>query len=423
MKILIYGLNFSPELTGIGKYTGEMVHWLTQQGHQCRVITAPPYYPDWTVNKNYSSWRYRKEVIDETKIYRCPLWVPKHPQTIKRLLHLTSFALSSLPVLIRQLSWKADVVICIAPAFFCAPGALLYSRLSHAKSWLHIQDFEIDAMVGLGMTPRIKWLTRFAYALAKTVFRKFDRVSSISNTMCQTLQKKGASTNAVTYFPNWVDTAIISPNGDAKKYRQRWNVDNNDIMILYSGNLGKKQGLDLILDTAKSLSNEIRFRFIIVGEGAEKDHLIKKAKQLQLNNIQFHPLQPYESLPDLLCAADIHLVLQKRGTADAVLPSKVTGILAAGGHAIITAEENTELGHILKENPHIATLIPPESKNHLINAINKLANTLTQKENRTHNVNALIYAKNNFGLENILYTFEESLLNLQHEKEDKYAVS
>jgi len=422
MKILIYGLNFSPELTGIGKYTGEMVQWLTQQGHKCRVISAPPYYPDWKVSQDYSSWRYHKEYIHDAKIYRCPLWVPKHPQAIKRLLHLTSFALSSLPVLIKQLSWKADVIICIAPAFFCTPGALLYSKLSRAKSWLHVQDFEIDAMVGLGMTRRVKWLTRFAYALEKSAFRKFDRVSSISNTMCQKLQQKGTSANAVTYFPNWVDTSFISPQADATKYRQRWNIRDNDMMILYSGNLGKKQGLDLLLDTAQSFADNPRFRFVIVGEGAEKDHLIKKAKQLQLHNIQFHPLQPYESLPDLLCAADIHLVLQKRGAADAVLPSKVTGIFSAGGHAIITAEENTELGYILKENPHIATLIPPESKSHLIDAINKLANILTQKENRTHNVNALVYAKNNLGLENILSTFERSLLNLQHEKENKYAV-
>ncbi len=422
MKILIYGLNFSPELTGIGKYTGEMVHWLTQQGHECRIVTAPPYYPDWKVSQTYSSWRYQKEYIHDAKIYRCPLWVPKHPQAIKRLLHLTSFALSSLPILIRQLSWKADVIICIAPAFFCTPGALLYSKLSRAKSWLHIQDFEIDAMIGLGITRQIKWLTRLAYTFEKIIFSQFDQVSSISHTMCQKLQEKGVSTSAVTYFPNWVDTSFISPQADTTKYRQRWNIGDNDIMILYSGNLGKKQGLDLILDAAQSLSDNPRFRFIIVGEGAEKYHLIKKTKQLQLNNIQFHPLQPYESLSDLLCAADIHLVLQKRGAADAVLPSKVTGILAAGGHAIITAEKNTELGRIISNNPNIATLIPPESKNHLIDAINQLAHTLSQKEKRTHNIEALNYAKKNLGLDRILNTFEQSLLNLSHEKKDKYAV-
>ncbi len=114
-----------------------------------------------------------------------------------------------------------------------------------------------------------------AIAMPLPFFSQFDRVSSISSTMCQKLQEKGTSANAVTYFPNWVDTSFISPQADATKYRQRWNIGDNDMMIFHSGNLGKKQGLDLILDTAQSLSDNPRFRFIIVGEGAEKNYLIK----------------------------------------------------------------------------------------------------------------------------------------------------
>ncbi|GHL73195.1 hypothetical protein ECZU34_09430 [Escherichia coli] len=93
MKILVYGINYSPELTGIGKYTGEMVEWLAAQGHEVRVITAPPYYPQWQVGENYSAGatnekRGRHGVA-------LPLYVPKQPSTLKRLLHLGSFAVSS----------------------------------------------------------------------------------------------------------------------------------------------------------------------------------------------------------------------------------------------------------------------------------------------------------------------------------------
>lgn len=94
MKILVYGINYSPELTGIGKYTGEMVAWMAQEGHEVRVITAPPYYPQWKVGERYSAWRYRREE-GEVTVWRCPLYVPKQPSTLKRLLHLGSFALSS----------------------------------------------------------------------------------------------------------------------------------------------------------------------------------------------------------------------------------------------------------------------------------------------------------------------------------------
>lgn len=70
MKILIYGINYSPELTGIGKYSGEMGEWLSTHKHQVRVITAPPYYPEWNVKKDYSAWLYKKEHQDGIEIFR-----------------------------------------------------------------------------------------------------------------------------------------------------------------------------------------------------------------------------------------------------------------------------------------------------------------------------------------------------------------
>ena len=112
MRILIYGINFSPELTGIGKYTGEMAAWLAARGHEVRVVTAPPYYPDWQVWAGFSAWQY--QLADETggrlRVVRCPLWVPARPSGLTRLLHLASFALSSLPVLLWQWRWRPEVV-------------------------------------------------------------------------------------------------------------------------------------------------------------------------------------------------------------------------------------------------------------------------------------------------------------------------
>jgi colanic acid biosynthesis glycosyl transferase WcaI len=129
MKILVYGINYSPELTGIGKYTGEMVEWMAQQGHDVRVITAPPYYPQWKVNGRYSSWRYRREEGDAI-VWRCPLYVPEQPSTLKRLLHLGSFALSSFFPLLAQRRWKPDRIIGVVPTLFCTPGMRLLAKLS-----------------------------------------------------------------------------------------------------------------------------------------------------------------------------------------------------------------------------------------------------------------------------------------------------
>ena len=112
MRILLYGINFAPEPVGIGKYTGELATWLGKQGRPVSVITAQPYFPSWRIgngNKTVKN-RYSFEYLSGAVVRRCPLWVPRRPSGITRLLHLASFALTSLPVLLAQRRWRPDVV-------------------------------------------------------------------------------------------------------------------------------------------------------------------------------------------------------------------------------------------------------------------------------------------------------------------------
>lgn len=118
MKILVYGLNFSPELTGIGKYSGEITTWFSDNSNDVKVITAPPYYPEWKIHKGFSSWKYTV-TNDKFDIVRCPIFVPKKINTFNRLLHLLSFSFSSLIPLINQRKWKPDYIICVVPTLFC----------------------------------------------------------------------------------------------------------------------------------------------------------------------------------------------------------------------------------------------------------------------------------------------------------------
>ena len=106
MRILLHGINYSPELTGIGKYTGEMAEWLASHGHEVRVVTAPPYYPHWEIGEGYAN-RWIKETSDSLLVYRCPLYIPLKPSGLKRLIHLASFALSSFPVMLSQVFWRS----------------------------------------------------------------------------------------------------------------------------------------------------------------------------------------------------------------------------------------------------------------------------------------------------------------------------
>lgn len=363
MKILVYGINYSPELTGIGKYTGEMVEWMARQGHEVRVITAPPYYPQWQVGENYSAWRYRKEQGAAT-VWRCPLYVPKQPSTLKRLIHLGSFAVSSFFPLLAQRNWKPDRIIGVVPTLFCTPGMRLLAKLSGAKTLLHIQDYEVDAMLGLGMAGKGKGgkIARLATRFERSGLHNVDNVSTISRSMMNKAREKGVPQERVIFFPNWSEVSRFRDvtQEEAATLRQQLGLPADKKIILYSGNIGEKQGLETAIEAAERLKDK-PWEFVIVGQGGGKTRLEKMAAERGLSNVRFFPLQSYDALPALLKMADCHLVIQKRGAADAVLPSKLTNILAVGGNAVITAENETELGQLCLNYPGIAVCVEPES--------------------------------------------------------------
>ncbi len=369
MRLLVYGLNYAPELTGIGKYTAEMADSLVAAGHEVRVVTAPPYYPEWRVYAGYSAYRFTHErsFHGSPAVYRCPLWVPQRPGGLKRLLHLASFALSSFPVVLRHAFWKPEVIITIAPALFCAPGGWLAARVCGARAWLHIQDFEVDAAFSLGILKR-RILRRAVTAIECFIMRRFDRVSTISAQMMVRLAEKGIPPERRILFPNWVDTAKIRPLEMVSHYRSRFGLDDDVVVVLYSGNMGEKQGMDVLLDAAALLSANAKIRFVLCGDGVARMQLEKK--YYFLTNVIWLSLQPLEELNYLLNAADIHVLPQRADAADLVMPSKLTGMMASGKAIVAAALPETEIGAAVKG---IGLLVPPGDSAAFAGAINALA--------------------------------------------------
>jgi len=293
-------------------------------------------------------------------VVRCPLYVPRKPTALKRLLHLISFSASSCLAVLGQLRWKPDLVILVVPTLFCAPQALLLARLCGAKSVLHIQDYEVDAMFGLGLggSPLLR---RLAWGVERGLLRRFDRGSTISSGMLEKAAGKGVEAQRLLFFPNWSETERFLDVPRNSGLLERLGVPAGKRVLLYSGNIGEKQGLELILDAAQAHVHRPELVFLIVGQGAGQARLLQRAHSEGLHNVVFAPLQAYEDLPALLASADVPLVIQTRGAADSVLPSKLTNILAVGGNAIITADPDTTLGRLCDEHPGIAVRVEPES--------------------------------------------------------------
>ena len=150
MKILVLGLNFAPELTGAGRYTSDFAVWLNARGHELRVIAAAPYYPEWRIHRGYCGWTWRRDTSSAVPVLRCPLWVPGAVTPTARILHLLSFAATSLvPCLWQAIRFRPDLVWAVEPTVCVAPAALLAARLCGARACLHVQDLEVEALCGL----------------------------------------------------------------------------------------------------------------------------------------------------------------------------------------------------------------------------------------------------------------------------------
>jgi colanic acid biosynthesis glycosyl transferase WcaI len=351
MRILINSINFSPELTSTGKYTGEMAHWLAERGHEVRVVTSPPHYPTWKVFDEYSSWRFKRERWSSPtgggvlEIFRCPLWVPGMPRGWRRLAYLASFTVSSAPVMLSQAIWEPQLVFQIEPTFFGSPLTLLSAWLSGAVSWLHIQDFEVDVAFQLAdfSSPRLR---RWAHHMEIWLMAKFDRVSTISNRMTEKLRTKGVPAPRAILFPNWVDTVAIHPLPGPSPLRKKLGIPPDTTVALYSGNIGLKQGLHILIDVSRRLAARPDIYFVICGEGPYRQELLAMSENL--NNLRFLPLQPADALNDLLNLADIHLMPQLAGAADLVMPSKLTGIMASGRPVLATADAGSQVAAVLE---------------------------------------------------------------------------
>ncbi len=385
MKILIYGLNFAPELTGTGKYTAELAQMLVDAGYRVRAVCAPPYYPEWQVASGYSGRRYAHEVIDGARVWRAPLWVPPKPGGAKRLVHLASFALSSLPLLVRQAFWRPDVVLLVAPTLFCAPATLALARVTGASAWLHIQDYEVDAAFDLGLL-KGQWAARFARFVERMMLKRFDVVSSISLRMVERAHSKGVSSDATLCVPNWVDTDTIYPLARASSYRAKLGIPAHHTVVLYSGNMGAKQGIETLADAARVLASRNDISFVFCGNGAAKEALA--ARCAALRNCWLLPLQPATALNDLLNVADIHVLPQRADAADLVMPSKLTGMLASGRAVIAMTRPGTSLHEVIEDT---GVAIAPDDVDALVQAITDLADSRERRE--TLGRNARRYAQ------------------------------
>ncbi len=383
MKVLIYGINYSPEIVGTGKYTTELAEFLSKKDLEVRVITGNAYFPNWKTKEN----KYKKEIINNCLIFRSPIFVPSTPNGIKRIMHLISFLISSIPNLIQQKKWSPDVIVVIVPTLIIALNVILYKFFLGKKSltWLHIQDLEIDAAKNLKII-NLGFLFSILKKFEKFIYVSFNYISTISEDMKQKVGSLVKEKKEIFIIRNWIDKNSINSNHKiTKKFKKELKINQNEITVMYSGSLNKKQDLNLLIYAVKSCPDSLRIKWLFSIEGPSKNFLIKKIGTQ--DNVIITSLKETKYLNSWLSVADIHLLPQKAMLSSVVMPSKLIGIMSSGKPVVASVNKMSELGKLVSKT---GICTKPGNSNEFLNGIIKLAKNKSLREELGNNANLIL---------------------------------
>ena len=376
-RVLIVGLNYAPEPVGIGPYTQGLAQALVEAGAEVSAVVAKPYYPQWRVAADYAGGGWQHEFDGKVAVTRCPIYVPAQPGGLNRVVHLASFMVSALVPALRaalRSKQRPDVVFTVAPALLGVPTAWLAARLAGARLWIHVQDFEVEAALATGLMDRTGIAARLARWLESRLLQLGDRVSTISPQMCAKLIAKGVAPGRVFEMRNWSDARFAPDPDGAAAMRREWGLTGK-VVALYSGNIARKQGIEILVEAARLLKDRADIALVICGEGPNRAELERLANGL--GNVQLHDLQPAERMGAMLTMADLHLLPQIAGAADLVLPSKLTNMLASGRPVVATTEPGTGL---YAEVDGCGAITPPGDAAALAGAIAAMADDPAQRD-------------------------------------------
>jgi colanic acid biosynthesis glycosyl transferase WcaI len=399
MQILMLGINYWPEEFGIAPFTTGRCEYLASRGHQVTICTGFPYYPRWRIADEYRGRTMAREVRGGVTILRSWLYVPRRVTSLKRILHEGSFIAASLLRAMRQR--KPDVLFVTSPPLGLSVAAIVLGRLWRVPYVFHVADLQPDTAVDLGMLKRGK-LVRALYGLERIAYRDAALVSTLTPAMRQRIVSKGIVPEKVVLFRDWTDPPLfdIPLQGGGEEFRDSLGLRDR-LMVVHAGNMGVKQGLDIVLEAAQRSRAMEDIIYLLVGDGATRPALEARAAALNLSNLKFLPVQRREAFHELLAATDIALITQQRVVADIVFPPKTMTLLAAGRPIVASLKQSSEVARA-------GTVVAPEDPDALLKAIMALRHDASARARCAQNGRE--YAGRLWNGERILPEIERHLL-------------
>jgi colanic acid biosynthesis glycosyl transferase WcaI len=374
MRILLLTPYYAPDMGPSAPLFTMLSEGLVKRGHEVIVVTTVPHYPSGKVNSLYKGKWIHRSVENGVKISR--VWLPSFDRS-NFALRLQQFLFYQIGAVRAEFSQNYDVVLVANPALWIWLPFFYYVSLRHKPALFSVHDVYPDVGVTLGVF-RNRFVISVVAFLERYCLNRSRFVRILSESFRPGLLKLGLPESKMVLIYDWVDTELIQPLPRNNRFA-RENELGNYFVILYAGNIGLSQGLENVLTAAEKLAGYRDIRFLFVGDGPGREHLMSQAVSLNTGNVQFIPFQPRERLPEVLASADVSLVILRKGIGTGSLPSKTFSILASGRPIVASIDEHSETWNLIQRS-QAGLCVRPEDPSELVNAILTLKNDKELRE-------------------------------------------
>jgi len=360
LKILLVTEYFPPEIGAGSNRAFELSKRWIEKGASVTVITGFPDYPDGVIPEEYKNYKFLQEEYQGINVIRTYTVAAPNRGFLKRVISFSSFMFSSI-IQGTKASSKQDILIATSPPFSVGIAGYMISRLKRIPFVFEVRDLWPESIIQLGQLKN-KFIIKVLESIERFLYKKSMHIVPVAESTTAVLKKKGISKSKITVIKNGVNLNEVIPQQEDGELRLKLGL-NRKTIVTYIGTLGLSHALDRVLETANLLSYKKEVGFLIIGDGAERENLLKKSQQFDLQNVCFIKKVEKEKIASYYSISDILLVpLKDLPIFKKVIPSKLFEIMAFEKPILISVDGEARS---VVESANSGIYVNPEDPNDL----------------------------------------------------------
>ncbi len=405
LNVAYVTMYYYPEITASLHLTQDLVHDLSKEDFNVNIITATPSRNiSSEMRENYKKIKFEKIKNTNIAVYRIRL-MHETKRVVQRVFR---YIVYSIKVFFKLLNTESDVIVVgSTPPLILANACLMVSKIKKIPVILRLQDMFPETAIKSGRLSN-KGVIKICEWFEKRLYNNVSAIVTIGNDMAQKVLEKVSNKDKIFIIPNWIDDDKVKEvSFEQNKFLRSFNINGKDeFRVLFAGNLGMAQDINIIVDAAVKLKDYEDIKFLIVGEGVQKKDTQKEVERKGLNNVCLYPMQPQELVPDVYSAGDVGLVTLKKGIIGNAIPSKTMSIMACNRPVIATVDKNSDYYNFINDE-EVGIAVDAEDTDKFTEAILELYND--REKTKTFGNNARKYIEKNLSRKKLTLKYADIL--------------